>query len=42
MNKCGMSHPSRVSEPVAAMDPADRARKGLETHPYCVTVGMEW
>ncbi|KAI5104114.1 myomesin-1 isoform X6, partial [Silurus meridionalis] len=28
VNKCGMSHPSRVSEPVAAMDPADRARKG--------------
>uniref|UniRef100_A0A3P8UAZ5 Myomesin 1 n=1 Tax=Cynoglossus semilaevis TaxID=244447 RepID=A0A3P8UAZ5_CYNSE len=26
VNKCGMSHPSRVSEPVAAMDPADRAR----------------
>uniref|UniRef100_A0A3Q3VPF1 Myomesin-1 n=1 Tax=Mola mola TaxID=94237 RepID=A0A3Q3VPF1_MOLML len=24
INKCGMSHPSRVSEPVAAMDPADR------------------
>lgn len=28
VNKAGMSHPSRVSEPVAAMDPADRARKG--------------
>ncbi|XP_062850088.1 myomesin-1 isoform X2 [Trichomycterus rosablanca] len=28
VNKCGMSYPSRVSEPVAAMDPADRARKG--------------
>lgn len=26
VNKCGMSRPSRVSEPVAAMDPADRAR----------------
>ncbi|XP_069015689.1 myomesin-1 isoform X4 [Embiotoca jacksoni] len=26
VNKSGMSHPSRVSEPVAAMDPADRAR----------------
>uniref|UniRef100_A0A671QW84 M-protein, striated muscle-like n=1 Tax=Sinocyclocheilus anshuiensis TaxID=1608454 RepID=A0A671QW84_9TELE len=24
VNKAGMSHPSRVSEPVAAMDPADR------------------
>ncbi|XP_073763676.1 myomesin-1 isoform X6 [Danio rerio] len=28
VNKAGMSHPSRVSEPVAAMDPADRSRKG--------------
>ncbi|XP_066537025.1 myomesin-1 [Hoplias malabaricus] len=28
VNKCGMSHPSRVSEPALAMDPADRARKG--------------
>uniref|UniRef100_A0A8B9HBV8 Myomesin-1 n=1 Tax=Astyanax mexicanus TaxID=7994 RepID=A0A8B9HBV8_ASTMX len=27
VNKCGMSHPSRVSEPAVAMDPADRARK---------------
>ncbi|XP_073344175.1 myomesin-1 [Pagrus major] len=26
VNKSGMSHPSRVSEPVAALDPADRAR----------------
>uniref|UniRef100_A0A3B5R8E5 Myomesin 1 n=1 Tax=Xiphophorus maculatus TaxID=8083 RepID=A0A3B5R8E5_XIPMA len=26
VNKTGISHPSRVSEPVAAMDPADRAR----------------
>lgn len=26
VNKSGISHPSRVSEPVAAMDPADRAR----------------
>uniref|UniRef100_A0A673BSJ5 Myomesin-1 n=1 Tax=Sphaeramia orbicularis TaxID=375764 RepID=A0A673BSJ5_9TELE len=26
VNSSGMSHPSRVSEPVAAMDPADRAR----------------
>nr|XP_019943155.1 PREDICTED: myomesin-1 isoform X2 [Paralichthys olivaceus] len=26
VNNSGMSHPSRVSEPVAAMDPADRAR----------------
>ncbi|KAL7876220.1 hypothetical protein AOLI_G00111830 [Acnodon oligacanthus] len=28
VNKSGMSHPSRVSEPAVAMDPADRARKG--------------
>uniref|UniRef100_A0A673L8L9 M-protein, striated muscle-like n=1 Tax=Sinocyclocheilus rhinocerous TaxID=307959 RepID=A0A673L8L9_9TELE len=28
VNKAGMSHSSRVSEPVAAMDPADRTRKG--------------
>uniref|UniRef100_A0A673LCD6 M-protein, striated muscle-like n=1 Tax=Sinocyclocheilus rhinocerous TaxID=307959 RepID=A0A673LCD6_9TELE len=27
VNKAGMSHSSRVSEPVAAMDPADRTRK---------------
>uniref|UniRef100_A0AAR2K4Q9 Myomesin-1 n=1 Tax=Pygocentrus nattereri TaxID=42514 RepID=A0AAR2K4Q9_PYGNA len=27
VNKSGMSHPSRVSEPAVAMDPADRARK---------------
>lgn len=26
VNSSGMSRPSRVSEPVAAMDPADRAR----------------
>lgn len=26
VNKSGMSRPSRASEPVAAMDPADRAR----------------
>ncbi|XP_034427766.1 M-protein, striated muscle isoform X1 [Hippoglossus hippoglossus] len=26
INNSGMSHPSRVSEPVAAMDPGDRAR----------------
>ena len=26
VNQSGMSRPSRVSEPVAAMDPADRAR----------------
>lgn len=31
VNKAGMSHPSRVSEPVAAMDPADRTRKGNQT-----------
>uniref|UniRef100_A0A8C1F1V8 Myomesin-1 n=1 Tax=Cyprinus carpio carpio TaxID=630221 RepID=A0A8C1F1V8_CYPCA len=29
VNKAGMSHPSRVSEPVAAMDPADRTRKEI-------------
>ncbi|XP_063062622.1 M-protein, striated muscle isoform X2 [Engraulis encrasicolus] len=28
VNNSGMSHPSRVSRPAAAMDPADRARKG--------------
>ncbi|KAL2085317.1 hypothetical protein ACEWY4_018637 [Coilia grayii] len=28
VNKTGTSHPSRVSLPAAAMDPADRARKG--------------
>ncbi|XP_012676773.2 M-protein, striated muscle isoform X2 [Clupea harengus] len=28
VNKAGMSHPSRASLPAAAMDPADRARKG--------------
>uniref|UniRef100_A0AAY4A0M8 Myomesin-1 n=1 Tax=Denticeps clupeoides TaxID=299321 RepID=A0AAY4A0M8_9TELE len=28
INKAGMSYPSRVSEPAAAMDPADLARKG--------------
>ncbi|XP_072543002.1 myomesin-1 [Salminus brasiliensis] len=28
VNKSGMSHPSRVSEPAVAMDPADRGRKG--------------
>lgn len=26
VNKAGVSLPSRVSEPVAALDPADRAR----------------
>lgn len=31
-NKAGFSRPSRVSDPVVAMDPSDRARlRGLET-----------
>ncbi|XP_024910207.1 M-protein, striated muscle isoform X8 [Cynoglossus semilaevis] len=34
VNKCGMSHPSRVSEPVAAMDPADRARMRGTSAPW--------
>ncbi|XP_023694659.2 myomesin-1 isoform X1 [Paramormyrops kingsleyae] len=35
VNKSGMSHPSRASEPIAAMDPADRARmKGHTTAPW--------
>ncbi|XP_068199788.1 myomesin-1 isoform X2 [Antennarius striatus] len=34
VNKSGMSHPSRVSEPVAAMDPADRARKRGTSAPW--------
>uniref|UniRef100_A0A3Q3VPE9 Myomesin-1 n=1 Tax=Mola mola TaxID=94237 RepID=A0A3Q3VPE9_MOLML len=34
INKCGMSHPSRVSEPVAAMDPADRARMRGTSAPW--------
>uniref|UniRef100_A0A3P9J4E2 Myomesin 1 n=1 Tax=Oryzias latipes TaxID=8090 RepID=A0A3P9J4E2_ORYLA len=34
VNKSGMSRPSRVSEPVAAMDPADRLRmRGTSTRP---------
>lgn len=36
VNNSGMSHPSRVSEPVAAMDPADRARmRGAATFTVC-------
>ncbi|XP_055018209.1 myomesin-1 [Boleophthalmus pectinirostris] len=34
VNSCGMSHPSRVSEPVAAMDPADRARMRGTSAPW--------
>ncbi|XP_070708767.1 myomesin-1 isoform X3 [Pempheris klunzingeri] len=34
VNKGGMSHPSRVSEPVAAMDPADRARMRGTSAPW--------
>uniref|UniRef100_A0A3B3IJT1 Myomesin 1 n=1 Tax=Oryzias latipes TaxID=8090 RepID=A0A3B3IJT1_ORYLA len=38
VNKSGMSRPSRVSEPVAAMDPADRLRmRGTSTRPLDVT-----
>ncbi|KAJ8277638.1 hypothetical protein GJAV_G00077930 [Gymnothorax javanicus] len=38
VNKCGMSSPSRVSEPVAAMDPADRAR--MKGHPSAPWTGQ--
>uniref|UniRef100_H3ASF7 Myomesin-1 n=1 Tax=Latimeria chalumnae TaxID=7897 RepID=H3ASF7_LATCH len=35
VNNSGISRPSRVSEPVAALDPADRARlKGLPSAPW--------
>ncbi|KAK2859600.1 hypothetical protein Q5P01_004220 [Channa striata] len=34
VNKAGMSRPSRVSEPVAAMDPADRARMRGTSAPW--------
>lgn len=34
VNSCGMSYPSRVSEPVAAMDPADRARMRGTSAPW--------
>ncbi|KAM4718861.1 myomesin-1 isoform 2-T2 [Anableps anableps] len=34
VNKSGISHPSRVSEPVAAMDPADRARMRGTSAPW--------
>ncbi|XP_062235442.1 M-protein, striated muscle isoform X1 [Platichthys flesus] len=34
INNSGMSHPSRVSEPVAAMDPADRARLRSTSAPW--------
>ncbi|CAK6970211.1 myomesin-1 [Scomber scombrus] len=34
VNKCGMSRPSRMSEPVAAMDPADRARMRGTSAPW--------
>uniref|UniRef100_A0A8C5H7S8 Myomesin 1b n=1 Tax=Gouania willdenowi TaxID=441366 RepID=A0A8C5H7S8_GOUWI len=40
VNKSGMSHPSRVSEPVAAMDPADRARmRGIKAWEQSVVPG---
>lgn len=39
VNKSGMSRPSRVSEVVAAMDPADRARmRGTAVNP-CLPSG---
>ncbi|KAM6978017.1 myomesin-1 [Aplochiton taeniatus] len=34
VNKCGMSHPSRASEAVAAMDPTDRARMRGTSAPW--------
>ncbi|XP_078147413.1 myomesin-1 isoform X1 [Centroberyx gerrardi] len=34
VNKSGMSYPSRASEPVAAMDPADRARMRGTSAPW--------
>lgn len=39
VNKSGMSRPSRVSEPVAAMDPADRARmRGAGTSDFSMCI----
>ncbi|KAJ8378855.1 hypothetical protein AAFF_G00233570 [Aldrovandia affinis] len=38
INKFGISHPSRASEPVAAMDPSDRAR--LRAHPAAPWTGQ--
>ncbi|XP_065441394.1 myomesin-1 isoform X3 [Chrysemys picta bellii] len=38
VNKAGISIPSRVSEPVAALDPADRAR--LRSHPSAPWTGQ--
>ncbi|XP_068527610.1 myomesin-1 isoform X2 [Anas acuta] len=38
VNKAGISLPSRVSEPVAALDPADRAR--LRSHPSAPWTGQ--
>ncbi|XP_028282847.1 myomesin 1a (skelemin) isoform X2 [Parambassis ranga] len=38
INKAGVSHPSRVSEPVVAMDPSDRAR--LRAGPSAPWTGM--
>uniref|UniRef100_A0A8C9N5T2 Myomesin-1 n=1 Tax=Serinus canaria TaxID=9135 RepID=A0A8C9N5T2_SERCA len=38
VNKAGVSLPSRVSEPVAALDPADRAR--LKSHPSAPWTGQ--
>uniref|UniRef100_A0A8C7YM25 Myomesin 1b n=1 Tax=Oryzias sinensis TaxID=183150 RepID=A0A8C7YM25_9TELE len=42
VNKSGMSRPSRVSEPVAAMDPADRLRmRGTSTRPLDEPAGRK-
>ncbi|XP_073487525.1 myomesin-1 isoform X2 [Aquarana catesbeiana] len=38
VNKTGMSRPSRVSEPAAALDPADRAR--IRSHPSAPWTGQ--
>ncbi|XP_069476954.1 myomesin-1 isoform X2 [Ambystoma mexicanum] len=38
VNKSGISRPSRVSEPVAALDPADRAR--MRSHPSAPWTGQ--
>ncbi|XP_078543595.1 myomesin-1 isoform X4 [Lissotriton helveticus] len=38
VNKCGISRPSRVSETVAALDPADRAR--IRSHPSAPWTGQ--
>uniref|UniRef100_A0A2D4KUS4 Fibronectin type-III domain-containing protein n=1 Tax=Micrurus paraensis TaxID=1970185 RepID=A0A2D4KUS4_9SAUR len=38
VNNVGISIPSRISEPVAALDPADRAR--LKSHPSAPWTGQ--